>query len=101
MSIANLSLSTVQREQIQVGKQRARMREMILGLLFVAPAALVTATFGLYPVISGFFISLQGNQGFLPVGFAGLQNYFAVLGGLAYLVMLAVAVSLIIGGYQL
>ncbi|HLY27662.1 MAG TPA: hypothetical protein VKQ72_15060, partial [Aggregatilineales bacterium] len=80
-------------------RHRAKRREAILGLLFVAPATILTFIFGLFPVLSGFFISMQGGT-VLPQGFVGLQNYFTALGSLAYLLALALAFAMLIGSYM-
>jgi ABC-type sugar transport system permease subunit len=79
----------------------AKRGEAILGLLFVAPATIVTIVFGLYPVLLGFFISMQGNKGVLPDGFVGLDQFVRAIGSLAYLIALAVALILVSAGYAL
>src|SRR5258708_38432449 len=79
-------------------QRQTRRRETILGLLFVAPATILTFIFGLFPVLSGFFISMQGGT-ILPQGFVGLRNYFTALGSLAYLLALSISCALLLGSY--
>lgn len=86
--------------QLAVGQRRSQRRESLLGLLFVAPATILMLVFGLFPVLYGFLISMQGGT-ILPQGFVGLDQYYKALGSLAYLLMLAIALSLIIGDYFL
>ncbi len=86
--------------ELAAGQRRARQRESLLGLLFVSPATLVMLIFGLFPVIYGFFISMQGGI-IIPEGFIGLDNYFRALGSLAYLVALVIALMFVIAGYIL
>jgi ABC-type sugar transport system permease subunit len=73
---------------------------MLLGYLFILPALVVTAVFGLFPVISGLTISMQGGI-ILPEGFIGLGNYFEAIGSLAYLLGLIIALVLLFIGYRL
>ncbi len=77
-----------------------RRREALLGFLLIAPAVLVTAIFGLYPVVSGFAISLQGGV-VLPEGFVGLSNYVAALGSLSYLLALVLASAFLVIAFRL
>jgi multiple sugar transport system permease protein len=77
-----------------------RRREALLGFLLIAPAVLVTAVFGLYPVVSGFAISLQGGV-VLPEGFIGLSNYVAALGSLSYLLALVLALAFLAVAFRL
>ncbi len=81
------------------GGRRPRPREIVLGYLFIAPALLVTFTFGLFPVLLGFVISMQDGT-LIPNGFVGFRNYLAALGSIAYLLVIALALVLAIGGYS-
>lgn len=83
-----------------VTRNPARQQEALLGLLFVAPATIITLIFGLLPVVYGFFLSLQGGVAF-PEGFVGLAQFVRALGGLAYLLGIAIALIFALGGYQL
>lgn len=100
IQMATITAPTAIQRDITAGRQRARLRETVLGLLFVGPATLITFVFGLFPVIYGFYVSVQGGL-VLPEGFVGLANYLEALGGVAYLFALALAWVLIWGGYQL
>ncbi|HVO42415.1 MAG TPA: ABC transporter permease subunit [Aggregatilineales bacterium] len=81
-------------------QRRARVREAFLGLLFVVPATLVTVVFGLFPVLYGFFISMQTGVP-LPQGFIGLTNYLNLIGSLAYLFVIGIALLFFLGAYGL
>ncbi len=87
-------------QALMAGQRRARQREAMLGILFVAPATLAMLIFGLYPVLYGFFISMQGGI-VIPEGFIGLDNYFQALGSLAFLLSFAIALVLVVVGYRL
>ncbi len=58
------------------------MREWLLGLLFIGPATLITLIFGLYPVVYGFFVSVQA------------------MGAVAYILAFAVAWICVWAGYR-
>lgn len=81
-------------------QRSSRWRDALLGFLFIAPAVIVTAVFGLYPVISGFVISLQGGV-VLPEGFIGLSNYVAALGSLSYLLAFVLSLAFLVVAYRL
>mgnify|MGYP005841279251 CR=1 FL=1 len=84
--------------QLVRGRRRARLTESLLGILFVAPVAIIAIVFELFPVLYGFFISMQGGV-LVPQGFIGLTNFVRALGSLAYMIGLAVAVIFALGGY--
>ena len=86
--------------RIRVPAQANKRHNILLGYLFILPALVVTALFGLYPVISGLTISMQGGI-VLPEGFIGLRNYFEAIGSLAYLLGLIIALALCIISYRL
>ncbi len=98
--MATITAPTTAQREIAAGRQRTRLRDMAIGLLFVGPATLLTLVFGLFPVIFGFYVSIQGGL-VLPEGFAGLKNYLEALGGIAYLFSLGLSFLLIWGGYRL
>jgi ABC-type sugar transport system permease subunit len=77
---------------------RPRPAEIALGYLFIAPALIITFIFGLFPVILGFVISMQDGT-LVPTGFVGFRNYLIALGSIAYLLAIALALVLAIGGY--
>lgn len=53
-----------------------------MGLLFVAPAAVLFAVFGVYTVVYGFLLSFARWNGFSPDWtWTGLDNYVDLLGG--------------------
>jgi len=86
-------------DSIAANRRRVQLRETALGLAFVAPATLITVIFALYPVVYGFFVSLQGGKA-LPEGFVGLKNYLNALGGLAYMLVLIVAWVFLWGAFR-
>ncbi|MCC7451839.1 MAG: sugar ABC transporter permease [Anaerolineae bacterium] len=89
------------RAAIRAGQRRARLQEAVLGLLFVAPATLAMLVFGLFPVLYGFYVSLQGRGTIIPEGFVGLDNYVRAVGSLAYVLALAIALIFVLVGHRL
>ncbi|PJF35101.1 MAG: hypothetical protein CUN49_12280 [Candidatus Thermofonsia Clade 1 bacterium] len=83
-----------------VGRRRAQIGEAVLGLLFVAPVAIIAFIFELFPVAYGFFISMQGGVN-VPEGFVGLANFVRVIGSLAYMLTLAAALVFSLVGYNM
>jgi len=98
--MAILSVPTIRAEDTTAERRRFRLRDTVIGLLFVGPATVITLIFGLYPVVYGFFVSLQAG-GIAPSGFVGLGNYVKALGAVAYLFALAVALVFLLGAYWL
>lgn len=92
-------LAAAEREQI-ADRRRMRLAESLLGLAFVAPVAIVAIVFRLFPVVLGFYISMQDGTN-IPEGFVGLEHYVEAIGSLAYMIALAIAVVFAIGGYGL
>lgn len=61
--------------------RRPRRRKLI-GLLFVAPAVILFAVYGLYTVVYGFLLSFARWNGFSPDWtWVGLQNFVDLFGG--------------------
>jgi ABC-type sugar transport system permease subunit len=103
MSMATTSyVAGVQAETVaqRVSRSRAQLNEAILGLLFVAPVAIIAFIFELFPVAYGFFISMQGGVN-VPEGFVGLANFVRVIGSLAYMIALAVSLVFVLVGYNM
>src|SRR5262249_41970239 len=86
--------------ELEACQRRPQRREALLGLLFVAPAALAIFVFGLFPVLYGFAISLQGGT-ILPQGFVGLSNFVSAVGSFAYVLGIALAIVFVLGSYRL
>ncbi|MCK2034936.1 sugar ABC transporter permease [Microbacterium sp. SSW1-49] len=68
------------------GRRRASTRRLRrgwwVGLLFVAPATLLFAVFGVYTIIYGFLLSFARWNGFSPEWtWTGIDNYVDLLGG--------------------
>ncbi len=80
-------------------RRRARLNEAVIGLLFVAPVAIISIVFELFPVLYGFYISLQGGVN-VPEGFVGLEHFVQAIGSLAYMIALAVAFVFGLAGYS-
>jgi multiple sugar transport system permease protein len=59
--------------------RRGRRRDAGLAYLLLAPSAVLIATFGFFPLLYAFLLSLRG-PGTLPGGFVGLSNYATILG---------------------
>ena len=60
--------------------RRALTSDHAVAWVFIAPSVLLVAVFGLYPILSGFWLSLQKASLLSPAReFAGLENYRAIL----------------------
>lgn len=61
--------------------RRAMGSDHAVAWAFIAPSVLLVAVFGLYPILSGFWLSLHKASLLSPVReFAGLENYRAIAG---------------------
>lgn len=81
-------------------KTMRRIKENIEGYLFIAPAALLIAIFGLFPILFTIFISLHRWR--IKIGpFTGLKNYRRMFGSLWYLVFIILAFLAIYSGSKL
>ena len=77
-----------------------RIKENIEGYLFIAPATLLIALFGLFPILFTIFISLHRWR--IKMGpFIGLKNYRRMFGSLWYLVFFILAFLAIYAGNRL
>lgn len=72
----------VKRKMSQI-KRRQSLFENLTAYLFLLPSFIIIFTFGIFPVLFAFFISLHRWRRF-PKGFRGLDNYVEALGNLAY-----------------
>ena len=60
--------------------RRALTSDHAVAWVFIAPSVLLVAVFGLYPILSGFWLSVQKASLLSPTReFAGLENYRAIL----------------------
>lgn len=60
--------------------RRALGSDHVVGWAFVVPSVLLVAVFGLYPILSGLWLSFQKASLLSPVReFAGLENYRAIV----------------------
>jgi multiple sugar transport system permease protein len=60
--------------------RRALGSDHVVGWVFVAPSVLLVAVFGIYPILSGLWLSFQKASLLSPVReFAGLENYRAIV----------------------
>jgi multiple sugar transport system permease protein len=91
---------TVRAEALTAGKRRARLTEALIGLAFVAPVAIIAILFELFPVLYGFFLSMQDGVN-VPEGFVGLDHFLQAVGSFAYMIGIAVAVIFVISGRQM
>jgi ABC-type sugar transport system permease subunit len=80
--------------QLRQGKRQRLLRENLTAYAFLFPAALIIFTFGLFPVLFAFFVSLHRWRRF-PDEYIGLGNYEEALGGAAYVVFFWLALAAI------
>src|SRR5262245_52574641 len=60
--------------------RRALTSDHLAGWAFVAPSVILIAIFGLYPIVSGFLLSLQRASLLSPTReFVGLHNYASIM----------------------
>jgi multiple sugar transport system permease protein len=78
----------------------SRRSEAVSGYLFVLPAALVLAIFGLFPLLYNLYISLF-NWHIKRATFIGLGNYGEIFGGLAPFALLIASAILLTAGFVL
>lgn len=104
--MTGLSLSSQKKKQpfdveqyLIAGKRRRKMREALIGYLFVLPATLATVMFGLWPVVSGFYESIKSGS---PITnkYVGLDNYTRALGSLIYILLLALCAIFLLMAYR-
>jgi multiple sugar transport system permease protein len=62
--------------------------------------AILAFIFEIFPVVYGFYLSMQGGVN-VPEGFVGLQHFVSAVGSLAYMIAIAIAAVFAIGGYVL
>ncbi len=86
-------------QDLIAGKRRRMIREALTGYLFVLPATIATFTFGLWPVVAGFYESVKSGS---PITnrYVGLQNYVRQLGSLIYIILLGLSVLFIFLAYR-
>jgi len=90
----------VEERHLIAGRRRSQLSESLLGLLFVAPVAIIAFIFQLFPVVYGFYLSMQDGVN-IPEGFVGLENFVSAVGSLAYMIAIAISLVFAIGGYML
>ncbi len=86
-------------QDLIAGRRRRMIREALTGYLFVLPATIATFTFGLWPVVAGFYESVKSGS---PITnrYVGLQNYVRQLGSVTYMVLLGLSVIFIFLAYR-
>ena len=86
-------------QELIAGKRRRMIREALTGYLFVLPATIATFTFGLWPVVAGFYESVKSGS---PITnrYVGLQNYVRQLGSLTYIILLGLSVIFLFLAYR-
>jgi ABC-type sugar transport system permease subunit len=90
----------IEKRTLIAGRRRSQLNESLLGLLFVAPVAILAFIFQLFPVVYGFYLSMQDGVN-VPEGFVGLKHFVSAVGSLAYMIAIAISVVFAIGGYVL
>lgn len=88
----------VEERKLKAVRRRAQLGEWVVGLLFVAPVIVIAAIFELFPVVYGFYLSMQDGVN-VPEGFVGLEHFVQAVGSLAYMIALLIAVVFALGGY--
>lgn len=73
------------------------LRENLTAWLFLAPAGTIIFTFGLFPVLFAFFVSLHRWRRF-PGDYRGLDSYVKALGNFAYVIFFWLALGVLIYG---
>jgi len=91
---------TANEQALIAGKRRRRLRDALIGYLFVMPALLATVLFGLWPVVSGFYESLKSGS---PITnrYVGLDNYVRSLGSLTFVILFGVVLIFLYLGYRM
>jgi multiple sugar transport system permease protein len=104
--MTGLSLSSTRKKQsfdteqyLIAGKRRRKMREALIGYLFVLPATLATVIFGLWPVVAGFYESIKAGS---PITnkYVGMANYTRALGSLIYILLFALCAIFLLMAYR-
>lgn len=90
----------IEEHHLIAGRRRSQINESLLGLLFVAPVAIIAFIFQLFPVVYGFYLSMQDGVN-IPEGFVGLNHFVSAVGSLAYMIAIAISIVFAIGGYVL
>ncbi len=82
------------------GRQLRKIREYITAYLMIAPATLLIFLFGIFPVGFALYVSLHKWR--IKRGkFLGLTHYRKALGNLAHVLLFALAMAALLGGYLL
>ncbi|MCI0712896.1 MAG: ABC transporter permease subunit [Chloroflexi bacterium] len=84
------TVDTIKKQNLQHGRTKRKMREALLAYALVAPAFVITAIFGLYPVVFGLWESLKQGR---PIAntYVGLDNYTQGIGSLIYVLIIFVS----------
>src|SRR5689334_3170639 len=69
--------------RLRQGRRKRLLQENLTAYAFLFPAGLIIFTFGLFPVLFAFFVSLHQWRRF-PDQYIGLGNYTEALGSAAY-----------------
>ncbi len=73
------------------------IQENLTAYLFLAPAGLIIFTFGIFPVLFAFFVSLHRWRRF-PDEYLGLDSYQKAVGNFAYVVFFWLALGFLVYG---
>jgi multiple sugar transport system permease protein len=79
-------------DTFQQGRRKRILRENLTAYAFLLPAGIIIFTFGLFPVLFAFFVSLHRWRRF-PDAYIGLGNYEKALGNGAYVVFFWVSLA--------
>lgn len=73
-------------EDLHKGLRRRQLNNTVLAYLLILPSTFITFLFGVYPVVSGLWESLQdGNP--IPNEYVGLEQYLKGIGSLIYIII--------------
>ncbi len=95
--MAVTELDTTYEAELRKGRTFRKIRESVTAYLFLLPAFLIIAVFGLFPMFFSIYVSLHRWR-IIPGHYMGLQNYVRGIDNLAYLVFFWVVVLLLFFG---
>jgi multiple sugar transport system permease protein len=73
-------------EDLHRGLRRRQLNNTVLAYILILPSTFITFLFGVYPVVSGLWESLQdGNP--IPNEYVGLEQYLKGVGNLIYIII--------------
>jgi ABC-type sugar transport system permease subunit len=74
-----LIMTTVAETTLRKKHWSAEKKKSLVAYVYIAPFYLLFLIFGLFPLVSGFYISFFRWDGLSPMRFLGLENYFNLI----------------------